>query len=200
MKTVANDHYDDCDAQQIAVIETIREELAISETDGFPGGAALEEFRSEMRPELFIQAGAPIPWLEENRPAWASRRCDQDRHAEDDDVSDAAVMSWRSEPVSIPLARYYGRWRDDGHFESARLMLDLRQNVTSRDPRIAFERHGYKLVKGETRVVDGEDHYEISVDEAVRLARALLLLADVARGTADTIADRKPVTVVEEAS
>jgi hypothetical protein len=195
---VAESEHADYAAQQLAVLQALREELAIVDEGDFPGAAALDEFRAEMRPELTIREGAPIPWLEHNRPAWAARHCDQDRHNPDDELSDIASMSWRSEPLSVPLSSYYGRW-DDDTFQSARIMLDVRQNVTQSEPRIAFERHGYKLVKGESEIVDGEDHYTITVDEAVRLARALLLLADVARGTTDTIADSQATSDLKEA-
>lgn len=196
---VAKSEHADYAAQQLAVLHALRDELAVVDEGDFPGAAALDEFRAEMRPELTIPDGAPIPWLEHNRPAWAARRCDQDRHNPDDELSDSASMSWRSEPLSVPLSNYYGRWDDDGTFQSARIMLDVRQNVTQSEPMIAFERHGYKLVKGEPEIVDGENHYTITVDEAVRLARALLLLADVARGTTDTIADSRTTTDLKEA-
>ncbi|MDV8024007.1 hypothetical protein [Rhodococcus sp. IEGM 1330] len=183
---VANDAHIDLSTQTDA-IHTAACELLGEVKPPTSAQRNIAAFKKDMTPQLFIAANAPVDCLEgPDRPYWASKDGDQRVFDSGDRVADRTSMSWRSEAVSVPLfATYFGRWHDNGTFETARIMADVRQGVADASPRIGFERHGFKQVDGKAVRVSGEAHYSLSIDEAANLARALLLLVDLATGASD---------------
>ncbi|KZF00886.1 hypothetical protein A2J03_09895 [Rhodococcus sp. EPR-157] len=180
---VARAKYADEIEQSHAIARAAQEELA---SVAHPLQATLDRIDSfSLDHPTALAPSAPVPWLETNRPKWADRDRDQTVFNTGDSHADKSSMSWRSQHLSVPLSGYYGKWHNDGRFAFADIRLDCRQGTSARETRIAFERHGWN---GRGEPVDGVDFYSLTVSEAASMARALLLLVDLATGTTDEIA------------
>lgn len=185
---LANSAHESIAARNAALVVAAQEERA-SVPPLRDAQRNIAAFKRDMAPQLHIPAGAPNPFLESNRPDWASRDQDQDVLMTGDKVAARSSMSWRSEAISIPIfENYFGEWCSNGTFESARIMADVRRVVGESAPRIAFEYHGFKQVDGKVVPISGMNRYELSIEEAANLARGLLLLIDLATGASDEIA------------
>ncbi|OZF00548.1 hypothetical protein CH299_13450 [Rhodococcus sp. 14-2686-1-2] len=178
---VANTRYDDIAAQNAALQDAAQAELVKRPATTSPARKNILAFQKDMDPLLEVKAGAPNPYLEENRPHWSSRASDQNVRNIGDKTASIHEMSWRSQPIVMPLTNtWYGAWRSDGSFKTATIMADIRQNVDETAPRIAFERQGFTERDGKVVNLDGKDYYTLTLDEAANLARGLLLLIDLA--------------------
>lgn len=83
---------------------------------------------------------------------------------------------YRTHHVALPLAEYEGWWHhDEDNVHMAELRIGLCQRADQDYPLIEFERY-----VGEDGAAAGrEARYVLRIDEGVRLAHTLLLLADV---------------------
>jgi hypothetical protein len=143
-------------------------------------------FQRDMNPQLVVKAGEPNPYLENRRPHWAHRDSDQGVLEIGDEIAAVQEMSWRSRPIVMPLtSQFYGLWQQNGSFKTASIMADVRQSTRDAEPRIAFERYGFKEVNGKVESIAGIHRYTLTLAEAANLARGLLLLVDLATETAD---------------
>ncbi|MBY3989143.1 hypothetical protein HQO84_16740 [Rhodococcus fascians] len=142
-------------------------------------------FQRDMNPQLVVKAGEPSPYLETRRPHWSDRSLDQRVLMPEDSVAAVEEMSWRSRPIVMPLTnQFYGLWQQNGSFKTASIMADVRQTTRDVEPRIAFERYGFKDVNGKVENITGVHQYTLTLAEAANLARGLLLLVDLATETA----------------
>ncbi|AMY53418.1 hypothetical protein [Rhodococcoides fascians] len=171
--------------QSHAIARAAQEELA-TVVEPSPAMCNLDAFQRDMNPQLVVKPGAPIPYLENRRPRWSERESDQSVLNVGDEIAAVNEMSWRSRPIVMPLtSRFYGRWQSNGSFKAASIMADVRQDTGDAEPKIAFERHGFKVSNGKVETVDGQNRYTLTLADAANLARGLLLLVDLATETAD---------------
>lgn len=167
---VARENHADRRTQTVAILDAAAQEVAGQKAPASPALKALDAFRAEFGPQVRYESGAPRPWLERNRPHWS--RPDYDDAG--DAVPDAA--RWHSAPVVVPLTMHCGNYVG-GETNVARLSSSLIQSPKDRDP---FVRLGAMVWRGDGTSVVHSGH-NLRLDEAAALARALLLLVDVAR-------------------
>ncbi|QRE79157.1 hypothetical protein F1734_02035 [Rhodococcus ruber] len=85
---------------------------------------------------------------------------------------------YRTHNVALPLAEYEGWWHhdeDEDNVHMAELRIGLCQRADQDYPLIEFERY----VGKDGAAAGREARYVLRIDEGVRLAQTLLLLADV---------------------
>lgn len=170
---VAREKHPDRRTQLVAILDAAAQEVAAHPpAEDTPALKALDQFRAEFDPKIFIEAGAPNPWLvEQRRPNWASR---------DRDQPSTIICNggqWRSELVTVPMAMRYGHQLSDGSIELGRIECHLAQYPDEREPYVQAEPVCW--VMGDDKPV--RKHIHLRLDEAAAFARALLLLVDAAR-------------------
>lgn len=169
---VAREKHPDRRTQLSAILDAAaREAAAHPPAEESPALKALDRFRAEYDPQILIEAGAPDPWLEQNRPAWSSP--EEDRPAS---VYFGAGR-WCSQPAHVPMSLHFGRELTDSSREIAQLSCLLVQRPSEREAHVNVVPISW-YTAGEPIA-----HREINLrlDEAAALARALLLLVDAAR-------------------
>ncbi|ANQ74335.1 hypothetical protein [Rhodococcus sp. 008] len=146
------------------------------------------DFNAEMLPKIEISGKDPNPWLADDAPRWSSPDHDVLNNP-GSDVCQPDHAEWRSTPLRMPHTTKYAVVDVDGNWTTATICANISQKVGDRYPRINFESHGFNA-KGDPV---GEDtplnKYSLTLEDAGYLARALLLLIDLATGMTDDLGE-----------
>ncbi|MBT2268808.1 hypothetical protein [Rhodococcus erythropolis] len=172
-------------AQVIAISEAV----AASASTSHPALEQLAAFQKSVNAEQLIRDELPDWRFEESRPYWSNPEKDSQGYVEERKASVEKYQhcKWVSDSTYIPLLKspYYGKRRDNGNFRHPDLALAIEQAVFSNEPLLAIELQSWTL-EGDERTTSRQ-LVRLSMDDAVNLARAILLKVDVARGTSDDI-------------
>nr|WP_218679827.1 hypothetical protein [Rhodococcus qingshengii] len=141
------------------------------------------QFNREMLEHIDI-SNDPNPWLM-GAPKWSNPDLSvlNDRGS---DVCQPDHAEWRSDPLRLPHTLKFAKCDEGGNWTTASIYANVTQAVHERDPRINFERHGWDKNGDEVEMVA---KYTLTIQEASYLARALLLLVDLALDTSDDIGE-----------
>ncbi|MBP2523607.1 hypothetical protein [Rhodococcus sp. PvP104] len=146
------------------------------------------QFQREMDRYREFQGYAPTASFDRDRPAWS----DSDHDAidcYDGDVAQPSQSEWRSSPLTIPRSLQLAKLEEKTEtWQLAYIAMNVSQQPEQSAPRISFERHGWGR-DGEPIRAEHQWKYSLTVEEAVWMARGLLLLADLAAGTSDNIGE-----------
>ncbi|TWS29014.1 hypothetical protein FK530_09320 [Tsukamurella conjunctivitidis] len=169
---VAREKHADRRTQTVAILDVAAQEVAGQQAPESPGLRALDAFRAEFGPQVRYESGAPLPWLERNRPHWSDP-------AEDyANASAPTVTRWHSVPVTVPLTGHTSASTADGGLALAGFTARLAQCPIDREPHVVLAYTGWRP-DGTSSA--GRSSFDVRLEEAAALARALLLLIDVAR-------------------
>ncbi|WP_152965814.1 hypothetical protein [Rhodococcus sp. 311R] len=149
------------------------------------------DFNAEMLPKIEISGKDPNPWLKDDAPRWSNPNHDV-LNEPGSDVCQPDHAEWRSAPLCMPHTTKYAVVDVNGNWTTATIYANISQKVGDRYPHINFESHGFNA-KGDPI---GEDtplnKYSLTIEDAGNLARALLLLIDLALGTTDDLGEVDP--------
>lgn len=150
--------------------------------------AECAQFQQEMERHREFQGYVPTAAFDRDRPAWS----DPDHDAIDcyeGDVAQPSQSEWRSSPLTIPRSLQLAKLEEKTEtWRLAYIAMNVSQQPEQSAPRISFERHGWGR-NGEPVRPEHQWKYSLTVEEAVWMARGLLLLADLATGAKDDIGE-----------
>lgn len=143
-----------------------------------------DDFNAEMLPWIFIPDADRSPWLQD-APAWSDS--DHDVLADPGkDVCQPDRAEWRSAPLRMPNTLKFAVCDENENWTTASIFANISQKVHERDPRINFERQGWDANGDRMTHKDiALTRYTLTIEDAGNLARALLLLIDLALGISD---------------
>ncbi|AUN40926.1 hypothetical protein [Tsukamurella tyrosinosolvens] len=170
---VARERHADRRTQTVAVLDAAAQEVAGQQMPESPALRALDAFRAEYAPQLVLEAGAPCPQLERDRPHWADPAHDQPYNL----VPDSS--QWRSAPAELPMTMHRGAESPSGSVERANMRAFLVGRPIEREPWVRLAYGNWR--EDGSPLNTGRAYHDLHLDEAAALARALLLLVDVAR-------------------
>ncbi|MCZ4546631.1 hypothetical protein [Rhodococcus qingshengii] len=141
------------------------------------------QFNREMLEHIDI-SNDPNPWLM-GAPKWSNPSLSV-LNDPGSDVCQPDHAEWRSDPLRLPHTLKFAKCDEGGNWTTASIYANVTQKVHERDPRINFERHGWDKNGDEVEMIA---KYTLTIQEAGYLARALLLLIDLALGTSDDLGE-----------
>lgn len=145
------------------------------------------DFNAEMLPKIEISGKDPNPWLKD-APRWSDPNLDV-LDEPGSDVCQPDHAEFRSTPLRMPYTTKYAVVDVDGNWTTATIYANISQKVGDRYPHINFESHGWNA-KGDPVGDDTPlNKYSLTIEDAGHLARALLLLIDLALGTSDDLGE-----------
>lgn len=148
------------------------------------------DFNAEMLPKRRISGEDPNPWLED-APRWSDPDCDVLNNP-GSDVCQPDHAEWRSTPLRMPHTTKYAVLDVDGNWTTASIYANISQKVGDRYPHINFESHGFDANGDPVGDDKPLNKYSLTIEDAGYLARALLLLIDLALGTSDDLGEVDP--------
>lgn len=134
----------------------------------------LDQWNARAEADISINTGALIDGIAARAP-WADRDFDITSRIPE-------LCGVASAPVSIPLGKHVGIRGSNG-IDPAHVDVQVLERAIHNEPIVALDRWETDA-KGKFGKIVGS-HYNLTLDEAVRLAHTLLLAVDVARGTSD---------------